>query len=374
MTATDMCTVSTKAALAAGNVDASLVDSVFVGNACQSASDAPYIARHVALKSGLPIETPALTLNRLCGSGFESVIQGYQHIVLNQSSISLCAGSESMSQAPLVVFGEDARFGVKLGAGLKLKDMLMCTLTDELCGTPMGITAESVAKKYNISRADCDAYALRSQNTWKKAHDAGVFAAELAPISLPSKKGTEIFDTDEHPRQNTNLESLSKLRPSFDKNGLVTAGNASGIADGAGSVLLASEAAIQKHNLVPLARVVSYAVSGVDPSIMGIGPVPAIRAALGRAKLNLKDIDRIEINEAFAAQYLGCEIDLGIDSSKANTNGGAIAVGHPLAASGSRITAHLVHDLIRLKLKYGVGASCIGGGQGIAIVVENVSF
>ncbi|CAK4083118.1 unnamed protein product [Aphanomyces euteiches] len=370
--ATDLAAHATKAALQSINLDPALVDTVVFGNVAQTSSDAAYVARHAQLRSGIPIEKPALTINRLCGSGFQSIINGFHEIKLGEASIAVCGGTENMSQAPLVAYGDKARFGVGLGAGLNLQDSLWSALTDSYAKCPMGITAENLAEKVGINRQECDEFALRSQTLWAKANAAGVFNDELAPIELKVKGKVEIFAADEHPRETT-LEKLGKLKPVFKpENGVVTAGNASGIADGAGAVILASEAAL-KH-AAPLARVVSYSAVGVDPKIMGIGPVPAIQQALQRANLTLDDMDLIEINEAFAGQYLSCIKELGANPEISNVNGGAIALGHPLGASGSRIIAHLTHALRRTKKRYAVGAACIGGGQGIAIILENVNL
>ncbi|GLD92794.1 hypothetical protein PINS_up001373 [Pythium insidiosum] len=372
ITATDLCVEASKAAIAAAKIDPALVDMVQVGNVSQTSADGAYIARHVQLKSGIPIEKPALTINRLCGSGFQSVIGGVHEILLGEAEIALCGGAENMSQAPLAVFGNKARFGVGLGQGLNLQDTLWSALTDSYAGTPMGITAENLAEKYGITREECDEFALRSQTLWAKANEAGHFNDEIAPFEVKAGRNVELFSTDESPRV-TSLEKLAKLKPVFKKDGTVTAGNASGISDGAGAIILASEDAVKKHNLTPLARIVSYNVAGVDPKIMGIGPAPSIRGALARAGLKIDDIDIFDINEAFAAQYLSCVKELGLNPEIVNQCGGAIALGHPLGASGSRITAHLAHALKRTGKKYAVGSACIGGGQGIAIVLENAS-
>ncbi|XP_040192809.1 3-ketoacyl-CoA thiolase, mitochondrial [Rana temporaria] len=368
--ATDLGEIAAKAALAAGNVAPDSVDSVIFGNVAQTASDAIYLSRHVGLRVGIPIPVPALTVNRLCGSGFQSVINGCQEIALRESEIVLCGGSESMSQSPYAV--RNIRFGTKLGMDLKMEDTLWAGLTDSMIKTPMAITAENLAEKYEISRQDCDNLGYRSQQRWKAAQDAGRFTAEMAPIELKTKKGPVKMEQDEHPRPQTTLEQMAKLPTVFKKDGVVTAGNASGISDGAGVLILASEEAVTKHKLTPLARIVAYHAAGCEPKIMGIGPVPAITEALKKAGLSLKDMDLVEVNEAFAAQYLSVEKALGLDPEKTNVDGGAIALGHPLAASGSRITAHLTHELRRRGGKYAVGSACIGGGQGIAIILENV--
>lgn len=370
MTATQLGVVSTKAALAEGNIDPSLIDHVFFGNVIPSSKDAAYLARHVGLQSGIPITTPALTLNRLCGSGFETVAQGANLIKLGEANMVVCGGTESMSRAPLQANGLHARWGIPLGEGLQLEDALWSGLTDAHSNTPMGMTAENLAKEFDITRQQCDEYAIRSQQTWAAAQAAGVFAAEMAPVEIVTKKGSTSMDTDEHPRPESTLEKISKLRPVFSKDGVVTAANASGICDGAGTIILASEAAVKQYNLKPLARLVSTAVTGCEPTIMGIGPVEAIRSALAKADLTLNQVDRVEINEAFAAQFLACAKALDLDINKTNPHGGAISLGHPLGASGSRITAHLAHEFASSQGNIHVGAACIGGGQGIAVVLE----
>ncbi|MDC0718630.1 acetyl-CoA C-acetyltransferase [Nannocystis bainbridge] len=368
-TATDLAVVAAKAALQAGGVSPEVVDTVVFGNVAQTSADAIYLARHVGLKSGVPIAVPALTVNRLCGSGFQAVVSGIHDILAGDAEIALVGGSESMSQAPHV--GRGLRWGARLGVDLKLEDSLWTSLTDPYAGCSMAITAENLAEKYGISRAECDAYGLRSQQTWAAAQDAGRFTAELAPVEIKSKKGVTQFAVDEHARRDASLETMGKLPASFKKDGVVTAGNASGICDGGAALVLASEEAVKRHGLTSLARVVQWHVAGVEPTIMGIGPVPAIRGALARAGLAQGDVDLFEINEAFAAQYLACEKELGLDRDKTNVDGGAIALGHPLGASGARITAHLVHELRRRSGRYAVGAACIGGGQGIALVLEH---
>lgn len=372
VSAVELGVAATKAALSSIDLDPAAVDSCFFGNVIGSGSDAAYTARHIALRAGCGIATPALTLNRLCGSGFETVIQAANSIQLGEAEICIAGGTEQMSQAPLTVSGTKVRWGTPLGTGLQLQDALWDGLTDIYAGTPMGVTAENLAAQYNISRAECDEYAVRSQQAWGAAHAAGVFGAELAPVTVSNKKkGEVVVDTDEHSRPETSVEKIGKLRAVFKKDGVVTAANASGICDGAGSILVASEEAVQKYNLTPLCRVVSTAVTGCDPTIMGIGPVQAIRNALSKAGLSLADMDHIEINEAFAAQFLACAKELDLDMNKTNIHGGAISLGHPLGASGSRITAHLAHQFAAAaQNKYHVGAACIGGGQGIAVILE----
>jgi len=370
LTATDLSTIATKAALVAGKIDPSIVDGVYIGNVVQSSSDAAYLARHVGLRSQVPQEVPALTINRLCGSGFETLIQGATAMQVGDANVTICGGTENMSAAPFQLDGNDARWGVPLGNGLKMRDSLWDGLTDAYANVPMGITAENLAEKYNITRLECDEYAVRSQRAYGEAKKNGVFDLEMAPVEIASKKGTKVVEHDEHPRPDAKLEKLSALKAVFKKDGVVTAASASGICDGAGSIILATEDAVKEHNLTPLARLVSYQVSGCDPSIMGIGPVPAIRGALIKAGLDLSDVDHVEINEAFAAQFLACAKELNLDMAKTNINGGAISIGHPLGASGSRIMAHLANAFQRTDGKIHVGAACIGGGQGIAVVLE----
>jgi acetyl-CoA acyltransferase 2 len=369
---TTLAVHAAKAALAAGNVDPAIVDTVCVGNVQQTGSDTIYLCRHVGIQAGVPIETPALTINRLCGSGFQAITTVAQDIMLGNASVGLAAGAECMSQAPHVLRG--ARWGVPLGVDQPLIDSLWEGLTDQGAGCPMAITAENLAEQYNISKEDCDAYAFRSQQAWKAAHEAGRFTAEMAPMEIKGKRGkVSVLEHDEHARPDAALEAIAKLPALFKKGGVVSAGNASGISDGAGALIIASEEAVHKHGLTPLARLVDSVSSGVDPTIMGIGPVPAIRSILERNNMAVGDIDRVEINEAFAAQFLSCEKELGLDRDKTNVNGGAIALGHPTGASGARIIAHLVHEMqANSDLKHTIGSACIGGGQGIALLLERV--
>jgi acetyl-CoA acyltransferase 2 len=309
-------------------------------------------------------------VNRLCGSGFQSIVNGAHEIMLGDNDVVLTGGAENMSLAPHCVRG--IRFGVRLGTDVIMEDSLWQGLIDQGCKTPMGVTAENLAEKYGISREEADTFAIRSQQRWKAANDAGYFKEEMAPVTIKTKKGEVVMDTDEHPKPQTTVEQLMKLPPVFKKNGVVDAGNASGISDGAGCVILASEAACQKHNLTPLARVAGYGIAGCEPTIMGIGPVPAIRAMMNKVDMKLENVDLVEVNEAFAPQYLACEKELGLDPEKTNVSGGAIALGHPVGASGSRIIAHLVYELRRRKAKYGIGSACIGGGQGISLLIESL--
>lgn len=368
---TDLQTLASVGALKAGNVAPEIVDSVHVGNVLSaSGPDTPYISRHVSLRAGLRTEIPALTVNRLCGSGFQSIVNGCQDILVGDAGVVLTGGSDNMSACPYAV--RDIRFGTRLGSDPKLEDMMWASLTDLHTKTPMGVTAENLAVKYELTREEVDEFAIRSQQTWGAANEKGVFADEIVPVEIKTRKGVVQMTTDEHPKPQTQLAQIAKLPPVFKKGGVVTAASASGICDGAAAVIIASEEAVAKHGLTPLARVVGYGIAGCDPTIMGIGPVPAIRGLLGKADMKIDDIDQVEINEAFGAQALSCQKELGIDMNKFNTCGGAIALGHPLAASGSRISAHLVHKLRQNGEKFGLGSACIGGGQGIAILFEKV--
>ncbi|MCA9635754.1 MAG: thiolase family protein [Myxococcales bacterium] len=368
MSATDLGVVAAKAALTAGGVDPSIVDAVCFGNVAQTSADAIYMARHVGLRSGVPIEVPALTVNRLCGSGFQAVVSGAQDILTDEAEIVLTGGAESMSQAPYAA--RNVRWGTRLGSDIKLEDTLWSSLTDSYTGCAMAITAENLAEKYSISREECDEYGLRSQQTWAAAQEAGRFAAEIAPIELKTRKGVTSFEVDEHARPTATLEGMAKLPAVFKKGGVVTAGNASGICDGAGALIVASEEAVKRHNLTPLARLVAWHVSGVDPTIMGIGPVPAIRGVLERGGLGLDAIDLVEINEAFAVVSLVNQDRLGIASDRLNVRGGAVALGHPIGASGCRILITLIHALKQTGKHRGVASLCIGGGEAVALMVE----
>ncbi|KAL0093145.1 Thiolase, N-terminal domain-containing protein [Phycomyces blakesleeanus] len=371
LTASELGGYASKAALA--TLPSNLpVDSVIFGNVLQTDVAGAYLARHVGHRAGLPVGVHALTVNRLCGSGFQSLINGAQEIQLGESDVVLTGGAESMSLAPYTLSGQ-SRWGTRLGVDLTLKDSLWTALTDQYPNpTPMGITAENLAEKYGITKDECDAYALLSQHRYEKAAAAGVYDAEIEGIEIKGRKGPELVSKDEHPRSGMTIENLTKLKPVFKKGGVTSAANSSGINDGAAAVVIASEDAILKHGLTPLARVVSWQSSGVEPTLMGIGPVPAIRGALARAKLTIDQMDIVEVNEAFAAQYLAVEKELGLVREKTNVNGGAIAIGHPLGASGARILTHLTHALQRTQSKYAIGSACIGGGQGIAVVLERV--
>jgi len=367
VSAIELGAAASRHAIQRSAVPASDFGHVVFGNALQTSADAIYMARHVGLKAGLPIETPAVTVNRLCGSGFEAITQGAQLILLGETDAVLAGGAESMSQAPHVVRG--ARWGLRLGPA-PLEDLLWESLKDPQCGLSMAETAESLAEKYKLTRKEVDEVAVASQQRAKQAWDACAFQDEVVPVTI-KVKGKEVeFRADEHMRPETTLEILSGLKPYFKKDGLVTAGNASGISDGGAATVLASEEYAKAHGLKPLGRLVAWAVAGVEPKHMGIGPAPAARKALAKAGMKLAQMDLVEVNEAFAPQYLAVERELGLDRSRTNTCGGAIAIGHPLAATGTRITVHLLHALRREKKRFGLGSACIGGGQGAAVIVE----
>ncbi|MBL8716527.1 MAG: acetyl-CoA C-acetyltransferase [Myxococcales bacterium] len=371
ITANDLAVHAAKAALAQSGLSGADIDHVIVGNVLQSSADAIYCSRHVGLKAGVPIEVPAVTVNRLCGSGFEALVQGAHRLLLGEASAVLVGGTENMTQAPHVIRG--GREGFAFGKSPALEDSLWSCLTDSYCNAPMAVTAENLATKYGITREQCDQYAITSQKRWAEANAAGAFKDEIAAIDLPGKKKDAppvVFATDEHPRPQSTPESLAKLPPVFKKDGVVTAGNASGICDGAAMLVLTTAEYAAQKGLTVLAKLTSWGVAGVDPTLMGIGPAYAIPKALDRAGIKPGDVDFYDINEAFAPQWLACAKHLEIPLEKANVNGGAIALGHPLGASGARITANLVYTLAQKGKKIGVGSACIGGGQGIAVVIE----
>lgn len=370
VTAIDLGVVAAKGALQRSNVDPSQIDQVVMGNVIQTSKDAIYFARHVALKAGVPIETPALTVNRLCGSGLQAIVSAAQSLLLGEGQLALAGGGENMTQAPHVIRG--ARAGFKLGAAPQLEDSLWEGLVDSYIGCGMAITAENLAEKYQLTREQIDEYALRSQQAARKAQQAGYLAEEIVPVTIKDRKGNAIQFTQDEGIRDTSMEALAKLPARFRPGGVVTPGNASGINDAGACVVLATEDAVKRHNLKPSARLVSWGIVGVPPEIMGIGPADSIRQALKRADLRLEDMDRIEVNEAFSSQYLAVEKELGLDRDKTNVNGGGISIGHPLAASGARLVLALTNELRRNKLKYGVASLCIGGGQGIAAIFENV--
>ena len=368
ISAIDLAVIAAKEALSRSGFAPEDVDHVIVGNALQTSGDAIYGARHVGLKAGVPKEVPALTVNRLCGSGIQSIINAAEQIKLDEAKSVLAGGMENMSQAPHVIRG--ARKGFKLGQGA-IEDSLMVALLDTYCGLYMAQTAENLARKYDISREEQDRFALRSQHCAGEAMKSGRLGEEI--VAVPVGRKGELVREDDHMRPDTTMEGLAKLKPAFSKDGFVTAGNASGIVDGAAMVVVTTPEKAKEKGKTPLGRIVSWGISGCDPDIMGIGPVPATKIALKRAGLKMDDLDLVEINEAFAAQILAVAKELGIDEKKLNVNGGAIALGHPLAASGTRLVLTLLYELRRRKQRYGLASACIGGGQGIAMIVENLA-
>jgi acetyl-CoA acetyltransferase family protein len=372
-TAQELGAVAGKGAIERAGIDAKEFDHVVFGNAQQTSGDALYGARHVGLRAGLPIETPALTVNRLCGSGMQSIVNAAQMIQLDEAKIVLAGGMEAMSQAPFTIRGRD---GFTLAPGGKMEDSLMVALLDSYCGLYMANTAELYGEQQGITRQAQDELALRSQQKADAAYKEGRIQEELVPVPLRNGKGEttgEVLNEDDHRRPQTTMEGLAKLKAAFGKNGTVTAGNASGIVDGAAAVVVMSLEEVRKRNMEPLGRIVSWGVAGVEPKVMGRGPVPATKVALQKAGLSLDYIDLIEVNEAFAAQYLAVETELGLDREKVNVNGGAIALGHPLGATGTRLVITLLYELRRRKKKYGLATACIGGGQGIAMIVESLN-
>ena len=365
--------IASKSAIDRASIAPASIQQTIFGNVLYTTNDSLYFARHVALRSGCPTEAPALTVNRLCGSGFQAVVSGALEIITGEAEVCLVGGAESMSQAPHAVRG--IRWGVPLGKSPALEDTLTEGLKDSFASVSMADTAENLNEKYGIGRAASDEFALRSQMLTRDAWDSGVYDEEVIPVPVtnPKTRETEYFHRDEHMRPNSTAEGLAKLRPAFRENGVVTAGNASGIGDGAAAMVVASREYADAHGIKPLARLVSWGLAGVDPRIMGIGPVPATRAALERAHMSIDDMDMIEVNEAFATQTCAVEAELRIPREKLNMHGGAIALSHPLAASGARITVHLLHALRSSNKRYGLGTACIGGGQGIALIVESLS-
>ncbi len=356
-----------KAALGRSGFEPEEIDHTVVGNALQTSSDAIYGARHVALRAGVPKEKPALTVNRLCGSGIQAIVSGAHMMLAGEAANCLVGGIENMSQAPHVIWG--ARTGFGLGQG-KLEDLLVASLLDPYCGCFMAQTSNNLARDYDIGRAEQDEFAAESQRRAAAAWEAGRLAEEVEPLEVGRGKRARTVERDEHLRPDTTVEGLAGLKPVFDDDGFVTAGNASGIVDGAAMLVLTTADRAKRDGRKPLGRILSWATVGVEPSRMGIGPAPAIRAALGKAGLELGDLDLIEINEAFAGQILAVIRELELDVDKLNVNGGAIALGHPLGATGARIVLTLLKELGRRGGGVGVASACIGGGQGIAMVVE----
>ncbi len=368
LTATDLGVEAAKAAIERSGVPTEQIDDVVFGNVIQTSADAIYLARHIGLRVGLPIGVPALTLNRLCGSGLQAILTAAQSLRLGESTYALAGGTENMSQAPHIVRG--ARKGFHLGANVQFEDSLWTALTDSYSDTPMAVTAENLAKKYSIAREACDEFALASQTNSLESQTNGYFADEIAPVAVPGPKGTQtMIDKDEGPRAGLSMEKLAKLPARFVKDGVVTPGNASGITDGAAAVVLTTVKQARQDGRTWIGRIISGSVVGVDPEIMGIGPAVAIPKAMLRAGLTEKDLQVMEINEAFAPQVLACLKDMGTNGVRLNPHGGAISLGHPLGASGARLAFTVLNDLRHLGGGYGVASACIGGGQGIAAVL-----
>jgi acetyl-CoA acetyltransferase family protein len=371
ISATELGLIAAKGAIERSGVDPQVIDQIVIGNVIQSSKDAIYLPRHIGLKAGVPIETPALAVNRLCGSGFQAIVTAAEMLLLGEGQVALAGGAENMTQAQHVLRG--ARTGYKFGQSVQLEDSLWEALIDTYTGCGMAITAENLAEKYGLTREQVDAYALRSQQAARHAQQAGWLAEEIVPVTIKDRKGNPVMFSQDEGIRDTSMEALAKLPARFRQGGVVTPGNASGVNDAGACVIVATADAVQKYHLKPIARLVSWGVAGVPPEIMGIGPAPAIRQALKRADLTLDDMDRVEVNEAFSAQYLAVEKELGLNRDKTNVNGSGISIGHPLAATGARITISLMYELRRQHLKYGIGSACIGGGQGIAVVIENVA-
>jgi len=369
LTAVQLGIASAKATLERSGVDPAAVDEVIFGNARQ-AGVGPNPARQIAIKSGLAHETPAYTVNQACGSGLRAIMNAADQIRLGHASIVLAGGTESMSNTPYML--PRARWGYRMGDAEVVdgmyRDGFMCPLADEL----MGATAETLADRYEISREEQDAYAVETQRRAGVAYDEGRFRDEIVPVTVAGRKGDVVIDRDEHPRFDADLASLAKLPPVFRKNGTVHAGNSSGVTDGASSMLVASAEAVKRHGLTPMARIIGYAQAGVDPKVMGIGPVPATKKVLAETGIALSEIDLIELNEAFAAQVLACDSELHLDRDKVNVHGGAISLGHPIGATGARIITTLVHALSSRDKRLGLATLCISGGMGISMLVERV--
>ncbi|PYM85303.1 MAG: acetyl-CoA C-acyltransferase [Candidatus Rokuibacteriota bacterium] len=367
--AVELGVLAARGALERSRLDPARVDHVVFGNVIQGTGEVAYLARHVGLKAGCPVDTPALTVNRLCGSGLQAIVSAAQLVRLGEASAVLAGGTESMSGQPHVIRG--ARWGLKFRAG-NLEDNLWLALVDPYNRLPMAATAENLARRYTVSRKEQDDYAYRSHMAAAAARARGVFAEEIVPVPVTVRGRTTVVSQDEHIKPDTTVEKLTALPGAFAEDGTVTAGNASGINDGAAAVVVATGRVAKELPLPPLGRILAWGVAGVDPDVMGIGPVPASAQALARAGLGVRDMDLVEINEAFAAQYLAVERELGLDREKTNVNGGAIALGHPVGASGARLVLTLLGELRRRTQRYGLASLCIGGGQGIAAVFEAI--
>ncbi|MGE7919481.1 acetyl-CoA C-acetyltransferase [Viridibacillus sp. NPDC093762] len=368
----DLAVATVKETIKRGGVEIESIDEIIFGNIIHTTSNSAYLARHIGLRSGMKESSTALTVNRLCGSGLQAIVSAAQNIILGETDVAIAGGTENMSLAPHVLRG--TRFGSPNKAP-KIDDMLWETLYDQYASCGMGMTAENLADKYEITRKEQDVFSMNSHKKASIARENGRFAEEIVPVVLKGKKGKEIIiNQDEHIRTDISAERLGKLNPAFKETGTVTAGNASGINDGAASVLVVSRDYLEKNKLQPLAKIVSWGIAGVDPKYMGIGPVPAIKKALQKAKLEINQIDLFELNEAFAAQSLAVVKELEIDEEKVNVNGGAVALGHPVGASGARISYSLAIEMNKRNVRYGVASLCIGGGQGIAIILENPNY
>jgi acetyl-CoA acyltransferase 2 len=365
VTPTQLGEVTAIEAMKRSNVSPDDITDVVYGNVIHSSKNAAYVARHTALKAGVPASVPAMLVNRLCGSGMQAAVSAIQNLRDQGEGIALCGGIENMSQSPHASFTH--RFHNQKFGAIAFEDMLLQTLSDEYIGCGMGITAENLAKQYNISREEQDEFASYSHQRAAEARESGRFKDEIVSFTL---KNGELFSEDEGIKPQTTSSKLGQLRPSFQKDGTVTAGNSSSINDGAVSLILAHEKDVQQKKLNPLVEIVSWAVTGVDPSVMGIGPVPAVKKALDRAKLTMDDIGLFEINEAFSSQYLAVERELKLERSRTNVNGGAIALGHPVGASGARVLLTLAYEMKKRNETYGAASLCIGGGQGIAMIVK----
>ncbi len=373
LSANELGAFAIKAAMEDAGVNPDFVDHVVMGNAMQTSVDAHYGARHAALKAGIPIETPALTVNRICGSGVQSVVNAAQMLILGDATLTVAGGMENMSQAPFCVYGNKVRQGVRFGTEPKMQDYLFSGLRDSFCDTFMAQTADNAAQNAEVTREECDAFALRSHELGAKAVASGVFAQEIAPVTIKRGRKEVVVDQDDHIKPETTLEGLARLRPAFGEGGLVTAGNASGIVDGAAALVVTTDDVAKEKGLNTRAVIRGWAIVGLDPKLMSLGPVPAIEKLWAKTGVGRDEIDLYEINEAFAPQYLACEKALGLDRNKVNVNGGAIALGHPLGATGTRMLLTLTHELERRSARYGVAAACIGGGQGIAMLIERES-
>jgi acetyl-CoA acyltransferase 2 len=367
---TELGAIAAREAIKRSGIITQDVDQTFMGNVIHTSPNSSFLARHVALAAGIPIESPALTVNRLCGSGMQAVVSAAQAMKLGEADCSVAGGSENMSMSPHVMRG--LRFqGVKMGSP-QFEDILQSTLMDSHCGLGMGDTAENLASRYEISRDTQEEFALLSQRRAYQAQLNGLLGEEIVSVEIRDRRGSRVVDSDEHIKPDSTLEKMKSLSPAFQPNGTVTAATASGINDGSCALVLASYEKVKRAKLQPLARIISWGIAGVDPTIMGIGPVPASQMALSRAGLSVKDLDLVEINEAFAVQYLAVERELGLTRELTNVNGGAIAIGHPVGASGARLLLTLAYELRRRRGRYGLASLCIGGGQGISVIIENV--